>query len=162
MMYGYELDVIASDPAYYQTVYPDYKESMVRNSREYCEVLSCDASSAVGAFMHLSYYSQSTQSRAYSATPHLYELNSARIRAGRNLIMTIHSPFGHPEWNEGFAPDRPYFVGNGSLFVNPPNSWLHKIGGRNGDDPAYVLTGCQFLDAKGYVDLYTAWGCAFP
>jgi RHS repeat-associated protein len=161
MMYGYELDVIATDPYNYQKVYPDYMEAMVRNSREYCEVLGCDSSSAIGAFMHLSYYSQSTQGRAGSETPDMYKFGGNRITSGIDLVAAIRNPagIGHPEWNEGFAPSRPYAVGNGSLFRYSPGSWLHKIGGENGDDPAYVLTGCQFLGAKGYDDLFTAWGC---
>lgn len=160
MMYGYELDVVASDPSNYKNVYPDYMEAMVRNSREFCKNL-CDPSSAVGAFMHLSFYSQSTQSRAASAIPDMYVLGNDRINGGIDLVASIQDPaaFGHPEWNDGFAPDRPYSVGNQSLFKSGPRYWLHRIPGKN---PMYVLTGCQFLDAKGYTDLFDAWGCISP
>jgi hypothetical protein len=154
MMYGYELGVIASDEINYENAYPDFREAMVRNSREFCKDsrVSCDPSSLVGAFMHLSYYSQSAQQRAKSAVPDMYELGANNIDGGTSLVAAIHDPagFGHPEWNDGFAMDRPYAVGNGSLFKHSPRSWLHKIGGENGDDPAYILTGCQWLDAKGF------------
>ena len=166
MMYGYELGIIATNGTYKAEVYPDYTEAMVRNSRQYCKELKggCDPSSAVGAFMHLSFYSQSTQKRAQDATPDMYMLDANRISGGMDLAAAIQNPaaFGHPEWNDGFVNDRPYSVGNGSLFTYSPRSWLWKIGGDNDDDPAYVLTGCQFLDAKGYTDLFYAWGCTFP
>jgi hypothetical protein len=148
MMYGYELDVVVSDDFYYEEAYPLYMEAMVRNSREYCDRLGCDASTLTGAFMHLSYYSESTQNRAESITPDMYILNNKRFTGGTNLASAIHNPssFGHPEWNEGFAFDKPYAVGNESILKKIPQSWLYKI---PGSDPMYILSVCQARVAWG-------------
>jgi len=62
MMYGYELDSVVGNSS--STMFSDYQEAMSRNAREFCKIAKCDASTPAGAFIHLAYYSQSTQSRA--------------------------------------------------------------------------------------------------
>jgi len=88
----------------------------------------------------------------------MYVLSDARIRGGTDVLSAILNPatLGHSEWMSGFAPDRPYFVGNGSLYSSPPRAWLDRI---SGADTFYILSGCQSLDAWGEKSLYKAWGC---
>ena len=158
LIYGAEVGAVSSQDDR-QKMLHDFQEVMTRNSRDFCAVpnMGCNASTLTGAFMHMSHYSQSVH-ELINDHSNVRELSPENISDGLAIMEAIRDPgsLGHPEWNEGFRPDRPYGVGNRSVLVNLPRTWLWMI---PGGDPFYIFNGCQSLWTSGQINLYNYWGC---
>jgi hypothetical protein len=201
-LWGYELDIISANPELRLEAYESYKEALVRSSVEFCKMLpswfECDLDSIEGVMSFHAYYSESVHDRLYEGgdcciTSAYVPGPSQQLRDRQNLldgieivkaIMTMNE--NHPEWATGLKPDRPYSIGNGSMFsdeillyivenkyyywaspdvINPicearAKSDYQKAACYQNVD--FILNGCQYYYVQGMMDEFNIILCKPP
>jgi len=172
IIWGYELNIVATHDDIYLDAFDSYAEALVRASREYCKVMNCAPSSAEGQLNFMGAYSQSARARVYANNPLFDRQDPRQLTAGLDLTLSIQDPsyMGHLEWGDGFDPKRRYAVGNGSMFpsyldiVNSTGYFWYRTPGweKNPLTAMYILTGCQTLYVQGNMTMFNYWNCQMP
>ena len=108
------------DPGDPEKGYQAYIEGAVRASQEWCDYMGCDASTPEGALNWLAGYSQSGASLYWDYKNGVKTLHEAFPKIENHpadMALEIVYRMQHPgEWATGWEWDRPYGVGNASLF----------------------------------------------
>ncbi len=160
-----ELDNVGDPAQNLYSGYEPYREGVVRAAYEWCESQKCNAGTPEGALNWLAAYSQSGAGRFFGSRT--FDSPTHTMDPAILLANSMKNPakFGEAEWAKGWANNRPYGVGNKSLY-DPRNLnkaiELNMIFWRSGQgtgNEVIIPTACGSALLHGENDTYEYVGC---